>query len=129
MTHKRLVERLEIWERILNLVKILRPGRLYKFNQWGRWCIVFPRTYSLSGMSFHVVVGSQTYLGMKKPPQQAKYTYAYMLKNFEIEEVDKADLPLYLNEPFIGNAMDKILKGKIKIRRRHAHTPNRKGKG
>jgi len=118
MTRNNLIKRLKYWEKTLKLVEQFQQGYLYKltFDKW--YQILIPNKFTLSGMTFHFVASSQSYLGMKLSPNKTMYTFGYMSLNVKkIERLKKSDLPLYLNERYVNHTIvEKILKGKKKIK-------------
>jgi len=117
MKYSRLIERLEIWEDSLQLLRKLQPNRLYKFTKkWGNiplawWSIVIPKRYSLVHASFCRVAGSTE----RVRDETTILNYSYIVNHIKIEKIKKKDLPLYLNSPFVGLEMERILKGKRKL--------------
>ena len=125
MKFENLVSRLEVWQDILKAVKQIPPNYLYELSfpktrryMFGASLLVLPRTYGLSTVRMHVVASDSRDVGniVCRSLKGVMPVSLFHISEAQIKKVNKNELPLYLGWVYIGPMMEKILKGKRRVK-------------
>lgn len=124
-SYQKLLGKLEEWEKILKLVRLLKPGGLYKFWNKEEYFIIIPSRYKLVALTCYVVAfntsrktvpGKYYYNFPSGTMGRMTWVYGCIINTYNIEPFKLSDLPLYVNAQYRGPMFEELLSGKRRLK-------------